>query len=104
MGLNKNTKTANKNANKKTLREWSLRISKLHNAMADAHRQGKWARRDKICKEHFEAATAATSQHGVESVKSLMGLGVTLKTISKEEYEEHQKKNNTQERTFYEYN
>ena len=104
MGLNKNTKTANKNANKKTLQEWSHRLTKLYNAMADANRQGKLARREKISKEYFEATINARQQHGHEAVKGLMGVGVTLNTISKEEYEERQKKNNTQERTFYEYN
>tara|TARA_R110002167_G_scaffold1406_1_gene6451 strand:- start:1376 stop:1693 length:318 start_codon:yes stop_codon:yes gene_type:complete len=100
MGNNKNNKTANKNANKKTLQEWRAVFIKLHNAMANANRQHKWARRDKFAQEHIEASMKATQQHGVEAVKGLMGRGITLTSITKEEYEEAQAQNNTKEKTF----
>jgi len=100
MGNNKNNKTANKNANKKTLQEWRTVIIKIYNAMVDANRQRKWSRRDKLLKEHSEAVFKATKQHGVEAVSGLMGRGVTLTKITSEEYEEAQKRNNTKDITF----
>ena len=100
MGYNKNNKTANKNANNKTLQEWQSVIIKLNNAMVNANRQRKWARRDKLAKEHCEAAAKATRQHGEEAVRRLLGRGITITTITKEEYEEAQKQNNTTDITF----
>ena len=102
MGNNKNNKvyTTNKTANNKTLQEWRSVIIKLHNGMVNAHRQRKWARRDKLSKEHTEVTAKAIAQHGEEAVRRLLGTGVTLHTITKEEYEEAQKQNNTTDITF----
>jgi len=88
------------NNNKKTLQEWQRVLNKHYNAMADANRKRKWARREKAYRQHNEAMLTAAKQHGAEAVAKLLGRGVTLNTITKEEYEEAQRKHNTTATTF----